>query len=200
MGGCKPLTCSDGIARSTKEKTIQNLCRDIIQPNHDRGYRSLAFFLAPFLPSHELRLRVFDVLHSGSGDAALQINAIGNMGDGEKSGFLDILAPNGHARWLQPGIETAQCSWRDWLSSIADFYVVFPILGLRQLLGECRGTPGNMPWLTCRQRRRKEKTHLSQSPFNHSAKLTKKIGPDQSSWKTPTRADTLMPTPHCLAM
>ena len=78
-----------------------SLRRDILSPNHDRGYRSLALFLGIYLSGNGYTARVFGALHSGSGETALQINVIGVLQKGRSSGFLDILASNGHMQWLQ---------------------------------------------------------------------------------------------------
>lgn len=117
---------------------------------------------------------MFGVLHSGSGETALQINVIGNMETGKAVGFVDILASDCHMRWLQPAPDTLPCAWRDWVANLADFVVVFPVLDVNQLLGE-KGTGGvTLPWATCRQCLRKEKTPLAMSKFYHSAKHTNK--------------------------
>ena len=58
---------SDGNAKSANERNIFSLCHDIVQPNHDRDYRSLALFLGPFIGGNKLTIRVFGVLHTGSG-------------------------------------------------------------------------------------------------------------------------------------
>ena len=88
-----PISLSGGSAKSYNEMAIRGLRHDIVQPNHDRGYRSLALFLGPFPTAHSLTIRVFDVLRSGIGETALQINAIGSMETGKEVGFVDILAP-----------------------------------------------------------------------------------------------------------
>ena len=82
-----PLTQTQGMAKSLNGKTMVSLRHDIAFPNHDRDYRSLDLFLAPFLTSNGLVVRIFDVLRSGSGETALQINIIGDINCGEQWGF-----------------------------------------------------------------------------------------------------------------
>ena len=106
--------------------------------------------LAPFLTSNGLVVRIFDVLNSGSGETALQINIIGDISCGEQGGFVDIIASNGHRRWLQPSNETIPCAWRDWLKELADFAAAIPLSDVLQLMGENRDVSDNTPWLTCR--------------------------------------------------
>ena len=85
MDGGEPDRYVGWAAKSYNEMTIHSLRHDIAQPNRDRDYRSLSLFLGPFLTSHSLTLRVFDVLHSGSGETALQINVIGNIENGTEA-------------------------------------------------------------------------------------------------------------------
>ena len=101
-----PIGGSDGVAKSISEKTMMSLRHDITQPNHDMDYRTLAIFIGPFAHANNLTLRISDVLDSGSGDKALRLKVIGSLRTGKSYGFLDILAPNGHMRWLQPGNDT----------------------------------------------------------------------------------------------
>ena len=82
-----PLYISEGESKPTDERVARRLCRDILQPNHDRDYRSLSMFLAPFLSARDQAIRVFDVLRSGIGGKALQINAIGGVSRGDENGF-----------------------------------------------------------------------------------------------------------------
>ena len=60
-------------------------------------------------------------------------------------GFVDILASDGHMKWLQGSSETLHCAWRDWLQSLADFVAVFPILDARQIMDDGRGVSDNTP-------------------------------------------------------
>lgn len=64
---------------------------------------------------------------------------------GKIHGSVDILASNGHMRWLQKGAETLPCAWRDWMSGIADFSAFSPFIGVSEITDE-----GN-PCLTRRQ-------------------------------------------------
>ena len=169
-----PLTQTKGNSKSPNEKTMMSLCHDLVYPNHDRDYRSLALFLAPYLMSREITVRVFDVLRSGNGETALEINIIGDINTGTRVGFVDIMAPNGHMRLLQPSNETLPCAWRDWLNALSDFVVAFPLSDVLQVLDENRDVSDNAPWLTCRQCRRGEKIPPGQSSFYRSHKLTDK--------------------------
>ena len=99
---------------------------------------------------------------------------IGSLDAGERLGYVDILASNGHMRWLQLGNDTLPVEWKGWKRNLADFATVYPILETGTLLGEDRGDIDHSGWLTCRQCRRKEKTPLALSPFYHATKLTAK--------------------------
>ena len=152
-----PLFESHGTAKSFHEKTIVSLRHDIIYPNHDRDYRILSLFSAPLLSEAGFALRIFDVLHSGSGDAILQINIIGSLEDGHRKGFIDLIATSGHMRWLKPGNETPPRDRTHWLGELTDFAAVRPWQDIQVLFDEDRGDVDSTPWLTCRQCRRKEK-------------------------------------------
>ena len=103
---------------------------------------------------------------------------IGDVAQGNDTGFVDILAANGHMRWLQPNRETLPCAWRDWLNALADFVLVFPFGDVLRLLDEERESRICIPWVACRQCRRKEKTPLAQSSFYKASKLTDKWSED----------------------
>ena len=156
-----PLFEPHGIAKSPHEKAIVSLCHDIIHPNHDRDYRSLGLFSAHSLSNTGLALRIFDVLHSGSGDTILQINIVGSLEDGRNKGFIDLIAANGHMRWLKPGIETLPRDRTHWLEELSDFAAVHPWENLQVLYDEDKGNVDSTPRLTCRQCRRKEKGPLT---------------------------------------
>ena len=90
-GRAHPFTESDGASGTANERTLRSRRHDIVRPNHDRDYRSLCVFLSPLLQTTALPLRAFDVLQSGIGDTVLQINALGDLGQGQQSGFADSL-------------------------------------------------------------------------------------------------------------
>ena len=182
----QPVATSDGAAKSANEMNIFSLRHDIAQPNQDRDYRSLALSLGPFLEARALTIRVFDVLHSGSGETALQINVIGSLDIGSKMGFIDILASNGHMRWLQPAANTRPRAWRDWLIQLDDFVVVYPTLDINHMLDDKGVGEASPPWVTCRQCRRQAKTPLASSKFYRS-KNSPVNGLKLSFSKTPTR-------------
>ena len=148
---------------------IQSLRRDA-QPIHDSDYRSLAMFLGSLPPTHTLGIRVFGARHSGSGETALQINAIRGMATFHATGFVGVLASNGHRKWLHPGPETLPCAWRDWATSPADFVAVFPIMGVNQLLDGRVARKETHPRVARRQRWREEETPLATPAYYHSTK------------------------------
>ena len=152
-----PLTSDHGDAKSINERTVLILCRDITQPNHDRDYRSLGVSRATFLAERSLAISVFDILNSGSGETALQVNILGDLNSGEKNGYIDILAHNGHTRWLKRGLETLPACWANWLRNLADFVYTFPFLDACEVLDLDRDCVAQSPWLSCRQCRRKER-------------------------------------------
>ena len=102
-----PFPTSSGVSKSYNEKAIVSLRRDIVRAGHDRDYRSLSLFLGQFFGQNRLALRVFGVSHSGSGDAALHINVIGDLDKGRENGLIDVQATNGHTCWLQSSNETS---------------------------------------------------------------------------------------------
>ena len=79
-----------GAAKTFRERTLLSLRHDIVHANHDRDYRRLSLFLSPVLRKVWKALRIFDILHSGSGDTVLQVNVIGSLEDGEQNGFVDL--------------------------------------------------------------------------------------------------------------
>ena len=137
----EPTARTEGTARSLNEKTIASLAHDIIHPNHDRDYRSLTLFLSPYLIAHGLVIRVFDVLHAGSGETVLRVNILGNLEQGESNGYIDIVASNGHMRRLQRSNEILPCAWRGWRKELADFIVVFHIsMSMKSLMSRREST------------------------------------------------------------
>ena len=116
-----------GARKSPKGNTLLRLRRDIAQPNNDRDYRSMCIFLFPLLLQTALDVRIFDFLHSGSGDAVLHVNILGRLEVGQKNGFLDLLASGCHMGRLQSGNGTSPPRDRSKrLGSLADFAAVHP--------------------------------------------------------------------------
>ena len=169
-----PLTTSEGAARSFNERTLLRLRRDIVYPGHDRDYRSMCSFLSSVIEEQHVTIRVFGVLYSGSGDTALQVNILGDLETGMQYGFADLLASDGHMRWLHAGNETLPIDKRDWLGKLADFVTAHPWLDGNTIYDEDKGSTDLSPWLTCRQCRRKEKGPVAPRFFYRTSKLTNK--------------------------
>ena len=160
-----PFAESLGTARSSQERNLLSLCHDILHPNHDRDYRSMSLFLSEILTSAKRSLRIFDILHSGSGDTVLQINVIGSLDPGDSGEYIDLLATGGHMRWLKKGNETLPADAKNWLVELSDFVYVHPFLNADEVFDIDKGVADSTPWLTCRQCRRREKGALTPSSF-----------------------------------
>ena len=150
-----PLFDSLGAAKSFRGKSIVSLRHDIVRPNRDRDYRSIGLFLSPLLVKTKIALRIFDVLRSGSGDTILQICIIGSSEQGQGNGYIDLVAANGHMRWLKPWNETLPSDRTKWMGELSDFVVARPWLEAQVIFDEDNGNVDDAPWLTCRQCRRK---------------------------------------------
>ena len=55
--------------------------------------------MEPSLKHRNLNVRVFDILKSGGGETALQINALGTVSRDVGRKFTDVLASNGATTW-----------------------------------------------------------------------------------------------------
>ena len=71
----QPFFAPPGISKSQHGETIILLFRDIVHVGNDIDYRILCLFPGAFPRGNRFDIRVFDALHSGSGDTALHINA-----------------------------------------------------------------------------------------------------------------------------
>ena len=93
----------------------------------------MCIFLSSVFEAQRLTIRIFDVLYSGSGDTALQINVLGDLAIGQEPGFIDPIASNGQMRRLQPEQETLPMDRADWVGHLADFVAVFPWLDVHTI-------------------------------------------------------------------
>ena len=132
----------------------------------------LCIFLSPLLTQSSLVVLIFDVLRSVSGNAVLQINALGGLEDGRNNGVLEFLATSGHMRRMQPGNETPPHDRLRWLGSLSDFVVARPWLGATTLFESDKCNIDSTPWLTCRKCRRKDKGPIDSANFYQASKFT----------------------------
>ena len=63
------------------------------------------------------------------------MNIIGNIDVGNDHGFIDLLAADGHMRWLKPEGDTHPAALRDWFGLLKDFATVFHWVYIEELLG-----------------------------------------------------------------
>ena len=122
-------------------------------------------FLSPLFQKTSLAIRIVGAIHAGSGDAALQINIVGEIEHGQQNGFIDLLASVGHMRWLHPGNESLRRDRIQRLGSMDYFAARLPWLGAGDLCDSDKGTSGPTPWSTCGQGRRKEKGPIAPPTF-----------------------------------
>ena len=121
--------------------------------------------IGPVLLGGGIAIRVFDLLHSGIGDAVRQANVIGDLQQVQDRCCVYIFAPDGHMRWLMRGSETLPLAWRGWLGTLYDFVATSPILDIGEILDDAKGMGDGAPWLTCRQCRRLGEMPLAQPSF-----------------------------------
>ena len=124
---------------------------------------------ADLLQTHEVIVRVFDVLRFLCGEAVLQVNVFGSIREAGACGYVDILASAVHMRWLRDCGDPSPSDKRNWSGQLADFATSYPRQPNASILGRHREEVGKAPLLSRRPCRRVEKRHFPQLvSINHT--------------------------------